>query len=281
MRKIRASVKLVVLLAGAGGLASYGCGSSSSAPPVTTGTGGTTGGAGIGGGAGAGGGGISFGNKDGGAATGGGGGISFGNKDGGAATGGTSGGTGGTSGGTGGSGGPIGATVALQDFGAAFAQVFCDKAYTCCTAAELMGFPPTSAECQTTLAPELQMLATALQSSVTAGRIIYHGDKMAACLKATQAQSCADARTGMSVAGAMTNCDGAFEPKVALGSACTDSAECIGGFCGVTDPNAAMGICVAKVANGSPCGSDGMCTSDNCGASKVCEPPAPSGGLCQ
>ena len=262
MRKIRASLKLVVLLAGAGGLASYGCGSSSSTPPVTTGTGGTTGGAGIGGGAGAGGGGISF-----------------GNKDGGAATGGTQGGTGGS--GAGGAGAPIGSTVALQNFGTAFAQVFCDKAYACCTAAELMGFPPTSAECQATLAPELQMLANQLQSSVTAGRVIYHGDKMAACLKATQAQSCADARTGMSVAGAMTNCDGAFEPKVALGGACTDSAECIGGFCGVTDPNAVMGICVAKVANGAACQSDGMCTSDNCGAGNVCEPPAPGGGLCQ
>jgi len=239
MRKIRESVRLMMLLTGAAALVSLGCGSSSSSPVTPGGKGG------------AGGGGISLG----------------GNKDGGASTGGT-----------------IPSSVALTDLPATFGQVLCDKAFTCCTAAELMGlgFPATAAECSTNVTGNLQKIVTGLQSSITAGRVVYHGDKMAACLKATQAQSCPDARTGMSAAGAMTNCDGAFEGKVALAGVCLDSVECIGGFCGVTDPNATMGMCVAKVANGAPCQDDVMCTSDYCSeTTMVCEPPAPAGGLCE
>jgi hypothetical protein len=260
MRKMRASVT-VVLLAGVTGLASLGCGSSASTPggPVTT-TGGTTGaGGGFGGGfgnpgtdggaAGAGGGGISFGNKDGGGmAMGGFGGISFGKKDGGAgAT-----GTGGSSPGT---GGAIGATVAIADYPAAFAQTLCARLFDCC--AIPAGTDPN--ECVQPLTESIQKIATSYGPSISGGRVVYRGDKVAACLSKVKTEACGTFMAGSATANIFRDCDTAWEPKVPVGGTCEDSAECAGGWCAASNLK-----CAAKFGAGSPCADDVQCTTEFC-----------------
>lgn len=275
MRKIRESMKLVVLLAGAGGLVWFGCSSGDSTPgPV--GTAGTTGGgAGMSGGGfqnpggtntdggavGGMGGGLGLGNKDGGgSAQGGFGGLTFGGRGGSPATGGMTGTAGSGPGGapgTGGSGPPpgtggmVGTNVAINDYANAFAQTVCARMGECCG-----GVP---AGCVMTLTQSIGEIVTAYTPSINAGKIGYRGDKVAACLTTLKLASCTTFKVGSTTTNVFRDCDAAFEPKVPVGGACEDSVECLGGWC------AAQGMtCMARFPNGSQCLDDPHCQSDFC-----------------
>jgi len=284
MRKIRESMKLVVLLAGAGGLIALGCSSDSKGPggPINTAGSGPAGGAGggigfgnpdagtmMGGGMG---GGLSLGNKDGGTSQGGFGGLTFGGRGGTPGTGGATGGSGpggspGTGGapGTGGSpgtGGAIGTTVAIGDYPAAFAQTICTRLGECCTGGiDVNG-------CIQSIQSNIQMITGSYAPSISAGRVAYRGEKVATCLNRLRMEACGTFRTGSTSANIFQDCDAAFEARVAIGGACEDSAECAGGWC------AAQGMtCRATFGPGAQCLDDAHCASDNCDqAAMTCGP---------
>ena len=203
--------------------------------------------------------------------------------DGGGGTSGSGGATGGSGGaGTGGGGGAGGsggqASIPLAMFPTAFANVFCDKVYACCSAAERMGnflVGTDAASCKTTLGGLLNLVIPDIQQSIAAGRAAYHGDKLAVCLDKLRLLGCPDARMNGIEKTIVPECDGFLEPKVAVGGACTDDGECINGYCD--------GTCIALKPNGQTCDDDIQCSSDVCDpvTSKCVPLPPGSAELCQ
>jgi hypothetical protein len=174
--------------------------------------------------------------------------------------------------------------VDLQDYPGLRSRIDCRKLLDCCTFPELValtGMTSFSIQgCVDSLSSVGTAEVAAIQESIAAGRLLYHGDKAADCLKIDAAQSCADARAGM-IKDPMGACVGLLEPKVPLNGACVDSGECINSWC-ASSPSAATGTCAAMLANGAPCWAGFQCTSGSCdGATMRCAPPLPpTGGLC-
>ena len=206
-------------------------------------------------------------------------------------TGGLSGGSAGSSSGSGGSGqsggsGPSsggsaqgGGTggVPIQNVPLELAQVACAKLYECCTPEELMDnliAGDSEQGCTVAYGAFMALGLAALQPSIEAGRIAYHGDALATCLPQVQATDCATLRAGNDDPAA--ECDVVFEPLVGIGEPCMQHAECIGGYCdGATDVD---GQCAALKSDGAECEDDGECVSDYCDGTCAVEPD--TGAFC-
>ena len=163
-------------------------------------------------------------------------------------------------------------------FPTAFANLFCDKFYACCTAAERMGNPfvgTDAASCKPALAGLFNLVIPDLQQSIAAGRTAYHGDKLAACIAKLQPLGCLEARMNGLEKSVVPECDQFLEPKVAVGGACTDDGECINGYC--------AGTCTALKPDGQTCDDDLQCTSEVCDlvTSKCVPRPPGSSELCE
>ncbi len=184
-------------------------------------------------------------------------------------SGGTSSSTGGTSSGGG---------VPLASLPVSLASAGCEKLFECCTAEELMTqqlIGNSAEECTLTLAAFLTLAVGPMQASVDAGRAEYDGVALDACLDAYTATSCADARNGTADPGA--GCMQFLIPKVDLGGECTQSYECIGGWC----DEASGSLCSPKKADGSDCTDDAECQSDYCDPLDGCGvEPASTDNLC-
>ncbi len=194
-----------------------------------------------------------------------------------------------------------GDAVPLADLGTEMGGAVCGKMAECCTMAELeeelLG-ASNQQECEAFYAGFLgQLFVPVLQDSVAAGRLVYDGEAMRACLDAYGALACADLRTALAT-GPDGACDGAFTGQVALGGACATDLDCVSGFCDGDavdfEGNVTMGTCIqapgvgqacadgdcdeglycdyaggaptcqATLADGSGCGADGDCASGSC-----------------
>jgi hypothetical protein len=165
----------------------------------------------------------------------------------------------------------------------AVGQTICQKIFTCCSAAERMANPLIGKDvqsCQSTVGGLLTLVLPSIKESIAKGRTVYHGDKLTSCLAQLDAQSCEQARSGEAGADVFAICEGAFEPKVAVGGGCSDDADCIAGWCdGAQDTT--LGKCAARKADGASCFEDAECTSGGCSTAGKCGPPAAGGdSLC-
>jgi hypothetical protein len=180
----------------------------------------------------------------------------------------------------GGSGGDVG----LDGLPGALARTVCQKTYMCCTAAERMNNPFVGSDvgsCQSMVGGFLTLVVPGLQDSVAKGRTVYHPDKLTSCLAAIDAQSCDQARMSQVSDDLTAGCDGAFEPKVAIGGGCADHGDCIGGWCdGATDKT--LGKCTLRKADGAPCLDAAECTNGGCTVGACGKPSSGDGTqLCQ
>ncbi|HXU74796.1 MAG TPA: Dickkopf N-terminal cysteine-rich domain-containing protein [Polyangia bacterium] len=88
-------------------------------------------------------------------------------------------------------------------------------------------------------------------SSIAAGRMHFHPDNAAACLKAVEHAPCEPAQAGEDL---FTQCHGVLSGTVANGDSCWGDDECIGGVC--VNPDCG-GTCTAYASPGSPCVKSG------------------------
>jgi hypothetical protein len=192
-----------------------------------------------------------------------------------------------------GSGGPAGgdASVVAGDGGVPFAQMaglwrqaLCDKVFSCCSAAELMNNPRVgkdSSACQTTLDGEDSLFLADIEASIEEGRVVYHPDRMAACLANLQARSCDQLKMPPGDRNVTQQCEGVVESKVPIGGLCSGSFDCIGGWC-EGDDGPTKDMCSPRKPLGGDCDEGPECQSGVCDDdARVCiDAPAGSGNLC-
>jgi hypothetical protein len=142
-----------------------------------------------------------------------------------------------------------------------FAQAVCTKAYDCCTPDQLMGNAAagmTEAECETKTAQNFSDQLQKMQDAENGGRAKYDQAKVDACLAALRAASCSTLQAIHILAG-LPECDSTFAtPLVAIGGACKNDFECIGGVCQMPD-GSFDGVCVAGNAPGAACAGSNRC----------------------
>jgi hypothetical protein len=193
--------------------------------------------------------------------------------------GGGGGGGGAGSGGAGTGGAGIGGPVSLEALPAAYAKAVCDQNFKC-SKAEDIG-EKTKQDCLDNLTSGFLFVLPQIRAAQTKNRLTYDGAKMATCISGLEALSCADWNTGLAQP---AGCNDAFIPRVAVGGACLNDAECIGGTCENADSLAdppVDGACRAQkmVAHGEACAIEDKCpTGDYCDG--TCKSEKPSGDAC-
>jgi hypothetical protein len=150
------------------------------------------------------------------------------------------------------------------------AQAVCPKAWTCCTATQLMGnqnagTDEQSCEAKTTMS--YQSSLSNVQHSQSLHRALYDGDQLDACLNNIRSYSCEMLATTNHFSG-VTGCDSFIKPLVEMGGDCGNTFECIDSWC-KTDANGANGKCTAFAQAGETCGSAQGDTP--CGSGLVCD----------
>jgi hypothetical protein len=185
-----------------------------------------------------------------------------------------------------GTGSPVGGggSVALGSLPTELGKVMCEKIFACCSAAERMANPFIGSDvqmCQMTASGLLTLVLPAIQDSVNKGRAVYHPDRAGACIAKLKGLSCDQAK-GISIGfNAAPECDSMIEGKVAIGGACADHGDCMGGFCEGAE-GAMLGKCVATKADGMDCDEDEECSSGSCSVGGMCGQPASGGNaLCE
>jgi len=200
-----------------------------------------------------------------------------------------------------GGGSGSGGDVTPDELPAELAGVTCAQLTACCTTEEFMNEAlgaDSEQECRALFTGFAGLLADVLNDSIAAGRVVYHGDRMADCIDAISTLSCTEfqqANGGPFPNGA---CQDPFEGQVAIGGECANDFDCTSEYCSgdmldfdgnitfgacadaplAGDPcdnndcaegafcdfTAGMPTCEALLADGSGCTSDNQCASDSC-----------------
>jgi hypothetical protein len=173
--------------------------------------------------------------------------------------------------------------IPVEQVAAAWRKAVCTRVYDCCLPAERMVNPElgkTEAECEGLLDPENSYFLGDIGRSVQEGRVVYHPDKMAACLADLRTRSCELLRAPPGELDVTSRCQGVFEPKVAVGGACTEYWDCVGGWC-AGDIGGLQDSCAPRGENGHVCDEGNECLSTICDENNTCVArPAGSGNLC-
>jgi hypothetical protein len=173
--------------------------------------------------------------------------------------------------------------IALEDVPGQLRRVICEKVFSCCSAADLKNNPDlgtTVASCEAKLDGEATFLLADVGASVAQGRLVYRGDKMAACMAELKGRTCEIAKMPYGDLDVTELCRAAFEPQVAEGGACSDYWDCIGGWC-LGDNGGLQDHCSPLKPVGGDCDEGPECLSGVCGDDRLCEArPLGSGNIC-
>jgi hypothetical protein len=151
--------------------------------------------------------------------------------------------------------------VALSAAPLEIAQAVCPKAYSCCTASDLMGNDLAGTDepsCEVATAKSFSDQLAAVQDAQDAGRARYDGARVAACLATIRAATCETLGQTNHLAG-IPGCDSFVEPLVDEAGTCVNDWECKVGRC-------QAGKCEALPAAGAPC------ADKRCADGAVCDP---------
>jgi hypothetical protein len=185
--------------------------------------------------------------------------------------------------------------VALNAAPDEIAQTVCPKAYSCCSASELMGNDlagTDEASCEVATAKSFSDQLSAVEDAQRAGRARYDGTRVAACLSTIRSSTCDALGTTNHLTG-IPGCETFVVPLVGEGGDCVNDWECMVGRCNsgkcqaqpavgeacadghcatgaVCDP---AGMCVAKRADGDGCTEAAQCPSLQC-TNGTCAPRA-------
>lgn len=162
------------------------------------------------------------------------------------------------------------------------AQAICPAAYRCCMADQLMsndqaGTDEASCEMKTEAAFASQVAG--IKASQKKGRVLYDGLKVQACVDFLKAAQCSDLQTTGHFTG-IPACASFIQPRVVAGGPCSQSFECVGGFCDRTGVAAADdGVCHAFAQQGQSCAGGVECDPAlRCDAGTMTCGPGPVGG---
>jgi hypothetical protein len=157
-------------------------------------------------------------------------------------------------------------SVSIDDLKGAYIDAYCDGAVKC-------GSFASTAECHASVSIDNNSFLSVIDGAKT-GSVKYSEDAAGSCLDALRNPSC----TFEGLHGE-DPCDDLFSGTVAMGGACTISAQCAGdASCEQTDQDCdrdvacCPGTCGASsvvVAAGAPCGENDICPSN-----QYCKPPA-------
>jgi hypothetical protein len=176
-----------------------------------------------------------------------------------------------------------GGPIPFEGMPAALRKTLCRKLYSCCSAEERKTNPVIGkdlASCEATLGGYSTFLLADLKASVVEGRAVYHGDRMASCLAAIEAESCDRLKMPPGGLDPTTMCNAAIEPKVPAGGSCSEYWDCIDGWC-AGDAGGLKDTCIARKANEDPCDESPECRSGSC-EEHVCLPAEQGGGnICE
>lgn len=176
---------------------------------------------------------------------------------------------------------PVSGPVPLEHAAHDFAEIVCEKAYTCCTPAERASNQLITSQAGCTAYVDSWTAAVILpeaRAAMARGRATYDPTALATCLARYQEASCTDARA-IDAVSALRMCP-FIHPLVPVGGACDQDLECDGGFC-TAHATSADGTCIALQPDGLPCSADGQCQSGRCMPGVVVCGPAAELGLCE
>lgn len=156
--------------------------------------------------------------------------------------------------------------IPVEETATALAQAICPKAYSCCTAQQLMGNAAAGTsepDCEVQTAQQFRQQLQLMDQSDNAGRARYDQGQVDACLAAIRAATCSDLTSIRSLS-QIPACDSTFAtPLVSAGGKCQQDYECIAGIC-QRPAGSFDGICVAGVPAGSSCATDRCAPSLTC-----------------
>jgi hypothetical protein len=164
--------------------------------------------------------------------------------------------------------------IALDQLPRKYAAAVCE-AFAGCAGNLYLVFRPGE-ECAKTTAVTVEEGLAPLTAAVTAGRVLYHPQRVQACLDELAAGGC-DSLSRREP----ESCQRALEGTVEAGGDCTLDAECAGDqYCKLGD--ACPGKCAAYEVAGGACVSTDDCASGlECDDNGHCVAPAQKGELCQ
>jgi hypothetical protein len=173
--------------------------------------------------------------------------------------------------------GPTG--ISLEELPPKYAEVLCDALRDCSGLfGEIIGESGCEAEFEKQLT---DTFIPQVEGYLADKTVVYHADKVQACLDAIKAGGC-DVLNGVSPAA----CEDAIEGTVASGGDCDATTECAGSdFCAF-ESSSCPGKCTALKSEGSPCDGedncqDGLtCQSGSMPDQRTCRKPAASGEAC-
>lgn len=167
----------------------------------------------------------------------------------------------------------------------AFADAYCDRKHNgCCDDAESTDMWAASDEgplggCSFGL--DNAPMDNAFESSIEAGRMVFHAEEIEACLERVANISCDELNWRHADEDAYTRCTDVLEPTVAIGGACLLDADCVSGFCRGGDYYGDdQGTCAEVFAEGEDCaGREGIC-GDGLYCDGTCVPKLAPGESC-
>ncbi|GEM_PF-2686408 len=117
----------------------------------------------------------------------------------------------------------------------AFVEADCQKAFECCSAADLAkkfgsAVPVDAAKCTDEQSKILLGFAAFLQDSINKGRVSVDSAKADTCVAAMKAVPCKD-YSKVAKSGSMGACEGVFVPHVEAGGVCVSDTECKSTYC--------------------------------------------------
>lgn len=172
--------------------------------------------------------------------------------------------------------GPTG--IPLEELPAKYAEAFCDTLQSC---SGLFGEVLGEHGCKDEIAKQLEdTLIPQLETYIAGGTVVYHAEKVQACLDAVSTGGC-DILMGVTPA----VCEDALEGKVASGGNCNASSECAGAdFCAF-EGSTCPGVCTQPKSENSLCESDDHCQDGltcqfDAMGERLCRKPAAAGEAC-
>lgn len=174
-----------------------------------------------------------------------------------------------------------GGGVAIDDLDSELARVTCAKLVECCTTQEFMEQTfgaEDETECRALFGAFAGILVNVYKDSIAAGRLVYHGDRMADCVAAIEGQTCTEYAMVGDGDFATAGCENPFEGKVAAGGQCALDEDCTSGWCTGDsvdfEGNITYGTCGAAPGSGMPCEDfecgDGLyCEASTCAPQKA------------
>lgn len=186
-------------------------------------------------------------------------------------------------------GGSGGGTVSPDQLAGVLGHSTCSKLSACCTQQEFMDQTlgtTNEAQCEALIAGLVEsVLSKTLKSSIDAGRVIYHADRMGDCIAVIDAASCTEYQALNNGSGSFvgSGCEDPFEGRVANGGDCANDFDCTSEFCSGdstdTNGNITFGKCIVAPTAGQPC-DDTECGGNTFCDGGTCATRKPDGATC-